>query len=274
MNTDTLAAWELAMKGQGLSPRTVTERLATVRMMLERGAVDGPNLTPDHIRVFLARRMSPATRATYHASIRAYCAWMLRAGIRDDNPADATDRPRRPKTGPRPIRSEQMKALMAKANRQRTRDYIALAALAGLRVHEIAKIHGRDLDPWTYVLNVVGKNSKQAEIPLHPDLHEMADRMPRDGYWFPAYSAQGNGEHVTSHAVSAAIRGAMQRAGFDGKPHQLRHSYGTNLVRAGVHMRVVQKLMRHDSPASTAIYTAVEFDQLQEGVSRLDSLAA
>lgn len=61
----------------------------------------------------------------------------------------------------------------------------------------------------------------------------------------------------------------MIRAGFRGKPHQLRHYYGTELVRAGVHMRVVQSLMRHESSATTAIYTEIDFSQMQEGITRL-----
>ncbi|MGO2669010.1 MAG: tyrosine-type recombinase/integrase [Microbacterium gubbeenense] len=74
---------------------------------------------------------------------------------------------------------------------------------------------------------------------------------------------------VGPHAVSSAIRHSMLRVGLDGKPHQLRHSYGTELVRAGVNLRVVQQLMRHESPATTAIYTAVDDEQLRAGIATL-----
>jgi len=37
----------------------------------------------------------------------------------------------------------------------------------------------------------------------------------------------------------------------NGTPHQLRHFYGTSLVEGGVNLRIVQKLMRHSSVAST-----------------------
>ena len=141
-----------------------------------------------------------------------------------------------------------------------------LAAYAGLRVHEVAKIHGRDIDWFNDSIVVTGKGGKTARIPLHDRLVVLARDMPRDDWWFPSPSRPGP---VRSHAVSASIRRTMQTCGYDGKPHQLRHFYGTELVRAGVHLRVVQQLMRHESPATTAIYTQVDDEQLRAGIAAL-----
>lgn len=258
--------WVLWMTAQGLSQRTITERVSTMRTLFAFAGVDGLDLEPRNIQQFMARRISAATRATYHATIRAFCTWAQRTGERPDNPADQTPRPKRPKSKPRPISDGQLSALLGAANRRRTRTYVLLGALAGLRVHEIAKVHGDDIDHFMNALTVVGKGGQSAVIPLHDVLVKEAANYPRHGYWFPSYTA---GEHVSSHAVSQAIAGAMLRAGFNGKPHQLRHFYGTELVRGGVHLRVVQELMRHRSPASTAIYTDVQYDQLRDGIGAL-----
>jgi len=237
--------------------------------MLRQAGADLLTFTPEHIQEFLAAEMTPATRATYHASIRAVCLWMQRTGQRADNPADRTPRPKRPKSRPRPINNAQLVAVLDAANRQRTRTYILFAALAGLRVHEIAKLRGEDIDPYTGVLTVIGKGGKVARIPLHESLMTEARRYPTQGYWFPAYSTQTRRPHVGSHAVSAAIGGAMARAGIVGQAHQLRHFYGTELVRAGVNLRIVQELMRHESPGTTAIYTRVDDDQMRAGIAQL-----
>jgi site-specific recombinase XerD len=273
VGTMPLDAWTLWMRAQGLSDRTIGERIGTVRGLLDFCQHGPLELDPVDIQTYLARPLSPATRATYHASIRAFTAWMQRTQVREDNPADRTPRPRRPKSRPRPIAPSQLEALLATVNRRRTRTYIMLAAYAGLRVHEIAKLHGRDLDPYTQVLTVLGKGRKVAQVPLHAELVEEAAHYPRDAYWFPAYSSQSTAPHVSATAVSQAISGAMERAGFHGKPHQLRHYYGTQLVRAGVNLRVVQTLMRHESPATTAIYTEVDLDQLRAGIAALNSAA-
>ena len=50
----------------------------------------------------------------------------------------------------------------------------------------------------------------------------------------------------------------MKRAGVAGTPHALRHFYVTQVLRAtGGDLRTTQRLARHASPATTAIYTQV-----------------
>ena len=260
-----LADWEKWQKAQGLSKRTIAERLSTVRSLLTFANTTAEELKPDHIIEFCARdNLSAASKASYHASIRAFCRWMIMADIREDDPTVKTPTPKRPKGHPRPITDEQLHAVLKRANRARTRAYLLLAAYAGLRVHEIAKIRGEDFDG--KFLTVTGKGNKTEVLPLHPQLIELARHMPKSGYWFPSYTGSGP---VGPHAVSKAIRDTMRRAGFDGKPHQLRHTFATKLVREGVDLSVVQKLMRHESPATTVIYTEIPFDLLESALSRL-----
>lgn len=261
-----LADWEKWQKAQGLSARTITERLSTIRMLLASTGATPQTLTPEHIIDYCSRdNLSASSKASYHATIRAFCKWMNITGIRDDDPTTKTPTPKRPKGHPRPITDQQLHALLQHANRGRTRAYILLAAYAGLRVHEIAKIRGEDFDG--KYLTVTGKGNKTEVLPLHPQLIQLARSMPQHGWWFPAYT--GDLPHVGPHAVSDAIRHCMRRAGFDGKAHQLRHTFATRLVRQGVDLSVVQKLMRHESPATTVIYTEIPFDLLESALSRL-----
>jgi len=148
---------------------------------------------------------------------------------------------------------------------------ILLAALAGLRVHEIAKLHGRDIDLTNRILTVTGKGNKTATLPLHPAIVAYAHTFPRDRFWFPSYTNQSTGlPHVKASAVSAAIMHTMRRAGVPGQAHQLRHWYATTLLGSGVDLRIVQELMRHESPATTAIYTQVDFRQQRAGMDLLE----
>lgn len=257
-----LGDWKLWMRAQGLSDRTITERLAVVTRLL---ATSTPfTVSEIDIQRFLARPVSASTKATYHADIRAFCAWMQRTGRREDNPADRTPRPRRPKGTPRPVSDGQLHAILACANRHRTRAYVMLGAYAGLRVHEIAKIAGRDIGGG--MLTVTGKGGKTATVPLHHALEPLAAVMP-DGYWFPSRTAP----HVAGAAVSQAISDCMRRAHVPATPHALRHFYATELVRAGVNLRIVQTLMRHESPATTAIYAQVDLGQMRAAIDLLEA---
>ena len=52
--------------------------------------------------------------------------------------------------------------------------------------------------------------------------------------------------------------------------HALRHTYGTRLLRAGVGLHQVQKLMGHSSPELTArVYAHLVSDDLRDAVERL-----
>ncbi|MCB4209154.1 tyrosine-type recombinase/integrase [Arthrobacter sp. UM1] len=185
------------------------------------------------------------------------------------DPMDRVPRVKRPRLVPRPITAADISRLV-ESSRRLTRVKILLAALAGLRVHEIAKIRGEDIDLDARTLTVEGKGGHIALIPLHPQLVEIAQGMPRIGFWFPSETRRG---HVHARAVGKAIQRAIDRAGADGTPHQLRHWYGSSLLASGADLRTVQELMRHVSIQSTQIYTLVPDERRHEAVSRL-SIAA
>lgn len=82
-----------------------------------------------------------------------------------------------------------------------TRVMIMLATLAGMRVSEISRVRGEDLDLGAPSIRVVGKGRKTRTVPLHPLLVAIAATMPARGYWFPANNTRP-GEHVRSKSVS------------------------------------------------------------------------
>lgn len=265
---DLLEDWISWQRMQNLSERTISERLFTVRAFFDmQGCTPRTMSTMDIARFCGRRELSASSKHTYHGELRAFSVWMTKIGVRSDDPSAAAPVPKRPKSRPRPIPLATVRAIFASINRERTRAYFMLAVLAGLRVHEVAKVRGEDFDLVRGALTVTGKGGKTQLIPLAPELRELAERMPRVGYWFPAYTIEGC---VTRAAVGRAIKNAMIRAGFpDLVPHQLRHSYGTELLRSGADLRTVQELMRHDDLNTTQGYTDPGWDAMVVAVENL-----
>jgi site-specific recombinase XerD len=272
-----LHAWCTTMGAENLAARTIAERPRIVARVSEELGVDVDAMAADDIERWLAELTRPTggpasagTRATYHGALKAWHVWLVRTGRRLDDPMAKLRTPRVPRRLPRPVATENLQRLLDSPMHRRTRVMVHLATYQGLRVHEVAKVRGEDVDLYAGTLTVQGKGGTVNTVPLHPVVAEDARRMPRQGWWFPTPDGD---RPVRRDSVSAVISRAMARAGVDGTAHQLRHWYGTQLVRSGTDIRVAQTLMRHASLATTALYVAVDDGQQRDAVARLPVLA-
>ena len=262
-----LARWVSQMRAEGLADRTIEERpLVVLRAAAATGA-SALTLTEQGIIEWLGALPSPGTKATYFGALCAWSNWLVRTGLRDDDPTDRLKTPRVPRRIPRPISNKALEQVLATRMRRRTRVMVHLASYQGLRVHEVAKMHGHDFDIASGLMRVVGKGGAEIWLPLHPIVRADAEQMPTHDWWFP--SVRNPRRPIRRDTVSTTVGDVMRRAGVKGTAHQLRHWYATELLRSGTDIRVVQTLMRHASLATTALYTAVDGDQQLEAQLRL-----
>lgn len=221
----------------------------------------------DVIRYLGRPGIAPSSKASYHSILRSFVSWLIATDQRVDDPLRTIPAVKRPRSLPRPVTDADLSATLESATRWHTRTKIMLAALQGLRVHEIAKIAGEDIDLEAQTLRVTGKGSKDAVLPLHERVAEFALAYPRRGYWYPSTLTRSG--HVSGQSVSTAIRRAMDRAGVVATPHQLRHWYGTSLLHESGDVRAVQELMRHENIQSTQIYTKVDPSRQRDTLNSL-----
>lgn len=269
--SDLIAEWELWMRSQGLSPRTIGERTRIVHQAAREMGVEAASFTPRTIQAWLAGHAHATTRVTYYSAVAAWSQWLVRLEHRVDDPTMKVPRPKAPKGRPRPVATAHLNAVLELDLATETRTKFLLAAYAGLRASEIAAIQGRWVDLVAGTLRVIGKGGSDEIVPLHPVLAREAQIYPRRGYWFP--SPERPGEHVRAASVTNVISDAFSRVGVDATAHQIRHWFATTLISEGVDVRVVQELMRHKSLNTTAIYTEVADAARREAIDFLPSLA-
>jgi integrase/recombinase XerD len=266
-----LDGWVLWMKAAGHSPATIRTRTQGIRALCSHAQVQrADQITETHVEAWLSDCSKGWTQVTYWRTVKAWAGWAVAHGLIAQSPLANMTKPRTPRSLPRPVPDAVIRALLNGSDPagsrvagsishggattvSRTRAYVALAALAGLRVHEIAKIRGEDVDLSSGWMFVEGKGGRRAALPLHPVLVKIAAGMPPTGYWF---GGRDNG-HVSGAHVGYCIRQALRDIGSTATAHQLRHSFGTAVLRSTHDLRVTQELLRHASPASTAIYTQV-----------------
>lgn len=251
--------WMLA---QGLSPRTIEQRVEFADWRWrEWGTWDLQSTT---IATWLSD-YSGWTRLTYHAHLASVYRWLEDTGQVERSPMAGIRRPPKPSSSPRPLTPDEVSSVLGHARGQ-VKAWMLLALLAGLRAHEVAKFRGHDITP-QYVA-VLGKGGKAAAIPTHPVLWDLASTYPRRGLWFPSPVNPGQ-PHGTGY-VSQLVAEQFRDVGIErGSIHRLRATFGTNLVRGGVNLRVVQTLMRHSSLATTELYLGVDEDERASAIGQL-----
>jgi site-specific recombinase XerD len=270
MQHDVLTLFAAYQQGKGLMPRTIANRDYMLRA-LERGTSTRLERISLHdLRAWIGRGISKTSMQTERNCYQAFFRFLVEDELRSDDPTQRLAKIRAPRARPRPFTSDQIDGMLGSGAYRRTRAMILLARYQGFRASEVAAVHGDDFDLESGLLQVTGKGGKRSVLPLHPAIAELALTMPGDTWWFPA--RKSNEGHIHSKSVSDLMRKAKNRTGIKNERltgHSLRHSYGTDLVRAGVDLRTVQELMRHESLATTQIYTAIDDEQMRAGIIRL-----
>jgi integrase/recombinase XerD len=134
----------------------------------------------------------------------------------------------------------------------------------GLRISEGVALRTSQIDSQRMVLRITGKGNKERQVPLtQPTLESLRRfwKIHRSAPWlFPAHLQPRSSErrdHIDPANLRRAFQAACQQSGIK-KPatvHSLRHSYATHLLEAGVQLRLIQEILGHRNPATTAIYT-------------------
>lgn len=260
---EAIGGFTREQQAAGLSVETVKVR----GYQLRRIAVDlegsPATVTGAQLVEWLAGQdWKPETRRSHRATLRAFFAWTVTAGVRQDNPAAELPKVKPAPPAPRPLPAVHYAAARLAAD-PRLLDMLELMGDAGLRRAEVAQVNSRDLveDLCGWSLVVHGKGGKVRIVPLS---NSMAERIrAADGYLFP-----GNDHgHLSPWWVGKLVSRALPD-GWTG--HKLRHMFATDAHRAsGGDVFVVQQLLGHASPATTARYVALPDDAKRAAVTAL-----
>lgn len=263
------------MKVRNLRARTITWHGDVLRR-LRRWNDGRPILYLDHAALCRwqedrAATLQPQSLRGEMTVLRAFYGWCLREEFLDADPTIRLDMPRVGRRLPRPISDAKYSLALEHAD-PTMRAVLGLAGWAGLRAHEIAELSWSEVDLTDQVLRLVGKGDKEAVVPLADELVEVLVALPqRRG---PVVRRRdGRETHNLPHTISHHANNYLHALGIPETLHQLRHRFGTNVLKATGNLRVAQEALRHESPVSTAIYTLVDVADVRDAVQRAARLA-
>lgn len=250
------------MRSRRLTARTIRERRWFV-LYLERAFGTATSLDVKTLRMFLADladTKAATTQFDYHVMLRMWHRWLVGSGERDDDPTALLGTPRLPRSVPRPADTRHIDLVLTHGNlRIQTVMKVLLTSRQGMRVSEVARVRGEEVDLVAERIRILGKGGTDVTADLDPFVAALArampDRFPPRGWWFP--SPVKPGEHVLGASVSRVLSQAFRRVDAPVTGHMLRHWLATELINEGVPTRVVQDIMRHSSIKTTEGYTKV-----------------
>jgi len=175
---------------------------------------------------------------------------------------------------PRYFREDEVKAIVSACELQGRRDLALLVDFlwkTGLRVSEALDVRFGDVDPYAKTVRVVtlkkprrrGRGRRPRARPAERVIPIPDDLVAR--LWTERVDA-------TRSTLHRRVRLACRLAGIEDErahPHTLRHSYAIHMLRHGVPLTVVQRLLGHSSIETTAIYLAVVQRDVEEFVRRV-----
>jgi integrase/recombinase XerC len=226
--------------------------------------------TAGYAKTTIARRL---------ASLRSFFRFGQREGWAQTNPAKPLRNPRRARSLPHFLSSEDLGRLLEApppGEPLGLRDRAILETLysAGLRVSELVGLCDGDLDFAAGVVRVRGKGRRERLAPIGSYAARALGRWLRVRTLHPRQAAGPEapvfvnkfGRRLTTRSVGRMLEKYLRQTGLDRRttPHSLRHSFATHLLDRGADIRSVQELLGHKSLVTTQIYTHVSTAALRQ----------
>jgi len=139
---------------------------------------------------------------------------------------------------------------------------VGLMLLDGLRSCEVLTLELEDVQLADGQMRVHGKGNKQRLLPLPPEIREVLGhylRLERPLTNAPALfvclKGRLRGQPMSVAGLRSLFRHHRMRSRIShANPHRLRHTFGADMVRAGMSLPALQRLMGHSQISTTLLY--------------------
>jgi integrase/recombinase XerD len=238
------AGFFLSLRGQGLSPRSVTRAISAVR---------------------------------------GFHRFLVGDEVTRCDPTETLDAPKLARTLPGVLSPPEVARILeeprATASDRRQlwlRDRAILETLyaTGMRVSELTGLRQADLNVRAGIVRVFGKGSKERLVPIGaPALRWIGEYTRRcrplllkRGGADDTVFLNARGRPLTRMTVWKIVQAYARRAGVmrEVHPHTFRHSFATHLLEGGADLRAVQEMLGHADISTTQIYTHIDREYLKE----------
>ncbi len=243
-----------------------------------------------HVRQYwmqqVQRGLSKRTMHRHHASLNHFYQFLVKRKRVKDNPFLFLQKPKLPATLPEVLPDEHIEILIAKVSEVRKDDAMLLRDLAllellygsGLRAFEVVTLTFAHIDVPRRMMTIIGKGNKSRLVPItlatkqriQRYLQEvrpmLASKTANKKLTFATLFLNHLGYPLTVRGLQFILKKLEKESGLSLHlhPHQLRHTFATQLLDHGADLRTIQTLLGHASINTTQIYTHVTTASLKK----------
>ena len=142
---------------------------------------------------------------------------------------------------------------------------VGLMLMQGLRSAEVLAMNPEDVLLSEGQLRVRGKGSKLRYLPLAPETTQLIDHYlrlerpnPCSAALFVVLKGPARGTRMTPAGLRSLFRYHRRTTGIQlANPHRFRHTFASDMVRAGISLPALMQLMGHSDIETTLHYVQV-----------------
>lgn len=223
------------------------------------------------------RKMEASSVNRRLSALRSFYKYLRRVGLVNINPMEKVVAPKKKRPLPYFVRESEMDRLLELTAEDRSfkgvRDRLILMMFyeTGIRRAELLGMTDASVDLIAKQIKVTGKRNKQRIVPFGKELESEinAYRTAREETLgrqaFPTLFVTDEGAPMNETQVSKIVKDNLSKVTTIKKrsPHVLRHSFATAMLNNHADLTSIQKLLGHESVATTEIYTHVSFEELK-----------
>jgi site-specific recombinase XerC len=192
-------------------------------------------------------------------------------------PARSRFRVKEPKRVPTVLSVDQVAKFWSGFRTARDLAIVGLMLLQGLRSKEVIALNLEAVQLAEFRICVHGKGNKLRPLPLASETVHLLDhylRLERPAARGPALfvSLKGpaRGTRITPAGLRSLFRYHRCTSGVPGAhPHRFRHTFASDMVRAGISLPALRQLMGHANISTTMIYVPVSPRDVMDQYARV-----
>ncbi|MGA9408582.1 MAG: tyrosine-type recombinase/integrase [Bacteroidota bacterium] len=241
------------------------------------GEMDLHDISTRDVDMYKASRIKDVSANTVNHDLRSLKAFFNRLLVWkmiESNPCNGIKTIRVVDTIRPYLSKEDLTKLLAYTKGTQLHDIILLAAMTGLRRGELLGLAWEDVDlkqGTLLVHSTIGHTTKGGKIrliPMNSAVRELFERLPKNEG--PIFIGERGG-WKKGDFVGRSFKKAIRGCGLDPKLHfhSLRHTFASLLVKEGVSLYHVQRLLGHSSSRVTEIYAHLGTTELSGSVEKL-----